>query len=162
MAFEDRTKDLSEVSQPILADSAWYVTPGKEKDIMKLTRINFTPSAELAFEREEVMLLMRLSATHYDAHCREVGKVGGFLFGLNNRYVLEVPEVVAAVGNTCRLSFREVDTLCKILEAAIYSRPISSFKDDKNKLELAEELKHQLHECLARLNAVAGVYQEVR
>lgn len=128
---------------------------------MKLTQIRFTPSAELAFEREEVELLMRLSKSHYDAHCRQVGQVGGFLYGLNNRYVMEVPEVVA-LGNTVSLSFREIDTLCKILESAMHSHPISSFKDDKNEVELAEDLADRLNECLARLNAVAGLYQERR
>lgn len=127
---------------------------------MKLERITFNPVCDLTFTKEEVELLMRLSAMHYDAHCREVGKVGGFLFGMNNRYVLEVPEVVA-LGDEMTLAFRDIDTLCKILESAIYERPISTGREGLS-LELAEDLADGLRDCLNRLNAVAGLQQEIR
>ncbi len=120
---------------------------------MKLEYITFTPSGELTFTKEEVELLMKLSASHYDAHCREVGKVGGFLFGLNNRYVVEVPEVVA-LGNTVSLSFREIDTLCKILEQLNFA--------PHDAAELGWQLKDQLHDCLLRISNVCGLQQEVR
>lgn len=128
---------------------------------MKLERIELTPLCEVSFTKEEVELMMKLSALHYDAHCREVGKVGGFLFGLNNRYVLEVPEVVAAVGNTASLSFRQIDTLCKILEQIHVAKTTEAPGHDEE-FGLGLRLRGFLEECLLRLSNIAGLYQEVR
>lgn len=112
---------------------------------MKLSCITFKAACQLTFTKEEVELLMKLSASHYDAHCREVGQVGGFLFGLNNRISILTDAVSEPT-----LSFREINTLCKILE--IHGRLE----------ELAEDLAHDLQDCLTRLNNVCGLMQEVR
>lgn len=122
---------------------------------MKLETIEFVPRCALEFDADEVRLLMRLSALHYDAHCREVGKVGGFLYGLNNRYVEVVPEVVA-LGNTVTLSFREIDTLCKILELGHMTRA----DEKKPDYEASLRLREQLGDCLRKLNNVAGLQQK--
>lgn len=125
---------------------------------MKFAKIIFTAEADISFTREEVELLMRLSASHYDGVCRQAGQVGGFLYGMNNRFVVEVPEVVA-LGNTVELSFREIDTLCKILESAYVATKTLEHDDS---FSLALQLRADLSDGLARLNAVAGLFQEIR
>ncbi len=59
---------------------------------------------------------MGLSAAHYDGHCKAVGRVGGFLYGIHNAVCEFVEPADAPVPRL--LSWREVDTLCKILEQA--------------------------------------------
>lgn len=102
----------------------------------------------MRFTREEVDLLMKLSAMHYDGHCQQVGQEGGFLFGLNNTIDWE---------SECALKFREIDTLCKILEIAHYGP-----RDKQNHFqEVAMRLTQELRDCLHRLNNVAGLQQGI-
>lgn len=79
----------------------------------------------------EIESLMRLSAVHYDGHCRSVGQLGGFLYGLHNQASLTWDQQAPPV-----LRFREIDTLCKILE---------------NRSNL--ELERRLHSYLTAINA---------
>jgi len=116
---------------------------------MKLTAIVFKAECQMRLTKEEVDLLMKLSAMHYDAHCRAVSQEGGFLFGLRNSVEFKSEPT---------LKFREIDTLCKILEIAHYSP-----KDKSNNFqEMAMRLTEELRDCLHRLNNVCGLTQEVR
>ena len=74
----------------------------------------FVPRAVLKFTKEEVDLMMKCSARHYDGHCKAVGRVGGFLYGIYNRYSWSddpEPEIT--------LTFREIDTLAKVVEPVL-------------------------------------------
>lgn len=75
----------------------------------------YAVSAQVIFSRAEVASLLELSASHYDGKCKAAGKLGGFLYGINNAVSFqpdgseEIPRLV---------SWDNVDTLCKILEQA--------------------------------------------
>ncbi len=80
-----------------------------------MNRVGFSYdiSAELLFTADEVRNMLKCSSEHYDGVCRQAGECGGFLWGLKTRFIeFEDDENVS----TARLVFREVDTLCKILE----------------------------------------------
>jgi len=74
---------------------------------------NYDVSALVIFTRADVDSLMELSASHYDGKCKAAGKVGGFLYGIHNA-VCVLPD--ASEEFPRRLSWDNVDTLCKILE----------------------------------------------
>ena len=85
-----------------------------------MNRVGFSHEvfAELLFTADEVCNMMECSESHYDHLCQRVGQHGGFLYGLNNRFVGDLAEEDLAKGTQSpfKLSFREIDTLCKILE----------------------------------------------
>lgn len=128
---------------------------------MKLTAITFKASCQLTFMREEVELLMYLSAQHYDAHSREVGQERGFLFGLNNRYVVLPDMGIEQNAESSTLSFREIDTLCKILEMTAVGTQ-SDNDGGAARYAIGIGLQVQLRDCLHRLNNICGLMQEVR
>lgn len=80
---------------------------------MKLTEISFKPIAHVAVSREEIDLLCECSAGHYDGVCKDASRSGGFLFGMRN-YSEHAPEALHS------LTWREIDTLAKIVEAGQY------------------------------------------
>ena len=73
---------------------------------MKLTAIQFEPSARVKFTKREISVLMQLSAMHYDHVCKAAGKCGGFLWGIRN-------------GND-KLTWHDLDILGKICEGASF------------------------------------------
>lgn len=75
----------------------------------------YSVSALVIFSRADVDGLMELSASHYDGKCKGAGKLGGFLYGIHNA-VCVLPD--ASEEFPRRLSWDNVDTLCKILEQA--------------------------------------------
>lgn len=83
---------------------------------MNLKEISFEPRAEVEFSACDVNLLMEWSRAHYDGVCKDVGKRGGFLYGLT----------FAGPDYRIRLKFREIDTLRKICEVGtIAGNPLS-------------------------------------
>lgn len=84
---------------------------------MKRDSFSYEVNAEVFFTPEEVKNMMHCSVTHYDYKCQSAGMRGGFLYGLNNRFVVFPAEDGAEVDDTpAKVTYREVDTLCKILE----------------------------------------------
>ncbi len=85
---------------------------------MNRVGFSFEVSAELIFTADEVRHLLDMSANHYDCHCRGVSKQGGFLWGMKTRFIewAEDGKDDNYDPAPCKLSFWEVDTLCKILE----------------------------------------------
>lgn len=85
-----------------------------------MNRVGFSYEifVELLFTADEVRSLLKCSAEHDDGHCRSVSKQDEFLWGMKNCFVGELAEEDLANGHQSpyKLSFREVDTLCKILE----------------------------------------------
>jgi hypothetical protein len=85
---------------------------------MKRDSFSYDVNAEVLFTASEVKNMMHCSVTHYDHVCWMAGQHGGFLYGLNNRFVVFPAEDGVEQNDTpCKLSWREVDTLCKILES---------------------------------------------
>jgi hypothetical protein len=76
---------------------------------MKLISIYFSPTARVSFTAMELEFLMACSAHHYDGTCEDAGREGGFLFSLNSW-----AKHMDSLDHT--LTWRQVDTLCKILE----------------------------------------------
>lgn len=97
--------------------------------------------AEVLLTVAEVTILMELSATHYDGVCKGAGKCGGFLYGVSNNIAWseECGEQIPS-----KLSWRNVDTMCKILEQSrtdeersLYARMcqlLSSMSDEQRKM----------------------------
>lgn len=86
---------------------------------MELVQIHFKPIANVTFSREELELLLDLSTNHYDGVCREFS---------NERSIGGRPGLIRGMMNCERhdphylhqLTFRQLDTLAKILEMGIY------------------------------------------
>jgi len=97
---------------------------------MELKGFVYTPEAYVTFTRREVKLMMILSANHYDAHCREAGQHGGFLYGISNGTKYQSHHEV-------RLGLTQVDTLCKVTE----------------ELYVPQKCAHELHLNLMKLGA---------
>ena len=84
---------------------------------MKRDSFSYDVNAEVIFTPEEIKNMMECSVTHYDDKCWRAGQEGGFLYGLNNRFVVFVDEDGDREPVPAKVSFRNVDTLCKILES---------------------------------------------
>lgn len=84
-----------------------------EVDITKpmQTKFRYEILVEVQLTLQEVEGLQALASQHYDAHCRAVAEVGGFLYGIRNQC-----EYGGDRKDIHILRFRELDTLCKILE----------------------------------------------
>lgn len=82
--------------------------------------IRYTPKAVVVFSRSELRLMLKASAAHYDGVCKDAsaerlsyeGNRPGFLRGMYN-YAMNTPPSRKAEQE---LTFRELDTLAKILE----------------------------------------------
>lgn len=72
------------------------------------------PEFRFEINKPAIDLLVKLSSTHYDGHCRSISQMGGFLRGWENHYLwgLQEPESVIKVSAT----FRDLDTLLKVME----------------------------------------------
>jgi hypothetical protein len=111
---------------------------------MKRDSFSYDVNAEVLFTSEEVKNLMECSVTHYDDKCWRAGQHGGFLFGLNNRFVVFPAEEGAEDNDVpSKITFREVDTLCKILESP---------RADKDLRMAMRELIVEMGEELGRLH----------
>ena len=73
------------------------------------------PEAILVFTKEEVALMVECSRLHYDGKCKDAGRVGGFLYGINN-VIAFVDSERPGEDPRHHLTFRQVDTLAKIVE----------------------------------------------
>jgi hypothetical protein len=105
-----------------------------------MTKFQYDISAEIRMTLPEVEFLQKLASEHYDRHCQSVGLQGGFLYGMRNHAEFG--------GENCDLhflKFREIDTLCKILEPT----PGESPRAGKT---LRAELFNRLHRALGALN----------
>ena len=76
---------------------------------MKLAEISFKPIAHVTFTSAEIRLMCECSRCHYDGVCKDASKVGGFLYGMSNAEE-------NAPGHSHSLTWRQLDTLAKILE----------------------------------------------
>lgn len=74
-----------------------------DHNTMTLDAIRYEPRAEITFLPEEAALVLSMTQAHYDGECRKAASPGGFLYRLRT-----VPQA--------SLTFRQVDTLAKILE----------------------------------------------
>lgn len=108
---------------------------------------------EVEFTTEELNLLGFLALHHYDAHCRSVAEVGGFLYGMNNhqRFALEDDAKAKPVHE---LDFRKIDTLCKILEMSSMLSPAQSLMElsQPKLLDTASALNLRLKKLLHAIN----------
>lgn len=97
-----------------LSDELDGLPPEETPETPKTTRFSYKVLVEVEFSDGEMELLRKLSGAHYDSWCRSVSAVGGFLYGMTNRQQFarednQKPPVF-------HMPFRDIDTLCKILE----------------------------------------------
>lgn len=92
------------------------------------------PRFEFRISRQQLDFLMDYSSAHYDTECRFASRVGGFVYGWNNRMGIDSYTRVSA-------SFRDLDTCLKILEIPI---PSMNLKDRKIQEELASSFRDML------------------
>jgi hypothetical protein len=82
---------------------------------MKLDSIFFTPKAEVSFTSAEYELMLECSAVHYDGVCKDVGKEK--LFNGEAGMLWRAHRIHINTGHqSVTFTFRELDTLAKILE----------------------------------------------
>jgi hypothetical protein len=87
---------------------------------MKLDYFFYQVQTEVVFTEADVDAAMRCSQRHYDAKCRSLSEVGGFLYGMKN-------QVRGEAGATRGFSCQELDTLQKVLEQAQGSEEVSLY-----------------------------------
>jgi hypothetical protein len=88
---------------------------------MKLIRTDWKPQFLIEISRAEVDTLARYSDTHYDASCARLNQVGGLIFGFRRSMEFYHPSLnqsPAPLSDTIevRLSWHDVDILCKVVE----------------------------------------------
>lgn len=72
------------------------------------------PYARVSFTDDEIALMTRLAAAHYDGACRQAGRPGGTLYGI--RATHEAHREVTGSAPTFDLTFSDLDLLAKIAE----------------------------------------------
>jgi hypothetical protein len=77
---------------------------------MKTKEFDYEVKIIIEFTQEEIDFLMERSRLHYDAKCRSVSAVGGFLYGIDNAHRIGIEEHT--------LTSLQLGTLAKILEMA--------------------------------------------
>lgn len=84
---------------------------------MKREEFIYQVHAEMIFTPKEVTNMMLCSKHHYDDKCKMAGEHGGFLYGMNNVFVVFMEDRDDDYQPSYSLDIRQVDTLCKILES---------------------------------------------
>lgn len=101
---------------------------------------------EFELSQAEVDLLVLLSEHHYDATCRMTAQSGGFLNGIRNVQKLDSTP-------THTLNFRQIDTLCKLLEGRPQLKFLVAKRDRSRWSQYADALEERLHGYLHDINA---------
>lgn len=81
-------------------------------------KFSYCVNVEVQLTQHELLHLITLSKMHYDCTCIEASMQGGFLYGWAN-YM----NCVGGSASYC-LTSRQVDTICKILEAPEANRAL--------------------------------------
>jgi len=81
---------------------------------MKLRQIVFTASSEIVFTKEEIDLCIDCAIHHYDGVCKAAAKPETGMLQRMRRFQENAPDLEQ------RLSWRELDTIAKILEVGHY------------------------------------------
>ena len=110
---------------------------------MKRDSFSYDVNAEVLFTVEEIKNMMHCSVTHYDYKCKAAGQHGGFLYGLNNRFVIFTAEDDERNDTPAKITLREVDTLCKILESPSADKDLARAMRDLGR-EMCDE-RRRLH-----------------
>lgn len=109
---------------------------------MKQHGFDYEIKADLTFTKEEVAFLSEEARSHYDLTCRSAARQGGFLYGINNTFEDYAPDLQGRGS----LTFRQVDTLVKILEQS----SVGAKSDAERKL--ARDLDEGLRAALKSIN----------
>lgn len=82
---------------------------------MKLQGILLVPEATIEFDKDDVAFMMECSQRHYDLTCKQAGRPGGILWGMQNQLT-----VSATARRACNIY--DIDLLAKITEE-LYQPP---------------------------------------
>lgn len=105
-------------------------------------RIDITAEPRFWFNltSEQIDLIILASDSHYDVACKKASQIGGFIYGWYNQMQYDPNTLVCG-------SFREVDTVLKILEMVRYVAP--------DKYTESAKLCHSLRKALLESNKLA-------
>lgn len=112
------------------------------------------PIAHVTLTRTEIELLLGCSQHHYDGHCRDVGRQGGFLYGWANRlnYFNPVPNAPSVLIDDA--TFRQLDTCAKLLEMPLH------IAETEAEQTVRHTLRGQIARALAEINAFVRAERE--
>lgn len=115
----------------------------------------FRVEVTLQITREEVEHMIACSESHYDGKCKAASQTGGFLNGWRNQiqWAEDEGKDVAEV----QVTVRQMDTLCKILEAEQWRRNLDPkdslyFPIKQILIRMGEESERANNESAAILN----------
>lgn len=83
---------------------------------MKRDYFFYAVQTEVRFTEPEVDAMIACSERHYDAKCRSLSKVGGFLYGMKNQVRKDIGDPVEDAARN--FSTHDLDILQKVLEGA--------------------------------------------
>lgn len=111
----------------------------------------YTVDVEVEFTDEELSTLSFLALNHYDGRCQSAAQVGGFLYGMQNAQRFDRERGTARPVHL--LDFREIDTLCKVLESkGMFHAEDALFRVASDLAYRLEVLLEALSEERARVN----------
>jgi len=114
---------------------------------MKVT-IHGKPTFTAKLTRQLANELIKIATMHYDSTCKRAGCPGGFLYGFWISFELDS----GLETNDATMSWRDVDTLLKILEVRHYLPHVSPAVDDLNRslhqaMQRARDLDWKIDFC---------------
>jgi hypothetical protein len=86
------------------------------------SKFRYEVFVEVLFEQKDIDLLLLCASHHYDGTCRMAGE-NGFLRGIANRAKWRAESKVPDEHPEEIMGFRDIDTMCKILEGCRYEDP---------------------------------------
>lgn len=103
---------------------------------MRLSKVSYEPILWIAPSESELLALIELARTHYDARCNQAAETGGFLSTMLSR-LRDNPDLLTPV------TWDQLDSMVKISEGGDFTNPAS------------RELARMLHESLTAIRAEA-------
>jgi hypothetical protein len=126
---------------------------------VRFKEFSYEVQAEVELTFDEADALCELARSHYDGTCKAAGKEGGFIYGWRNQTDVswrteddeDEPVVV-------RMSARQIDLCCKILEMAVYLKASYPHYDTLKALQKSlPALFHKVNDEVGRCN-VPGTF----
>ena len=115
LVIPGRTESHGKGSNGISSTGSTIIASGLteyECDVYMSHTFGYLVSATFMLTRRELIQLADNSTHHYDATCRGLSKVGGFIYGWVNMMDLTMPYLLV----TCDMT--KLDLMCKVLESS--------------------------------------------
>lgn len=103
--------------------------------------INAEPVFWFSLTKEQIDLISNTALSHYDDYCRSVARINGFVFGWREIVYFDESFKLSA-------SFRQIDTILKILEFVGYTQP--------DKIDIANSISNPFRAAMHTANRELG------